>query len=279
MLLLFQRSDAYSKDTFNDNNWNAGHADDISKLLTGKGYWNNSGNHKLFTILTGFAHIMYLTVDSTKNEETERPADNVNMAIKYLKDHQRELKINRIPNISKFLTPGGPYHGWYTHLGWDHIYDADTTVRWRVRQEILRDALAKQFSFSIFNQSKKNSMAALLYYTHILGDHENNALTTSHTRIPIKTMYEQDISDEFWNRYGKEWKPETNIIAELNMHLGILFKDQIESRYYVNLLRSINGYLPENQKEKARWILDALFNNVPYLLRNESFARNFYLNN
>jgi len=272
---------AFAKDTFADNSGNAGHADDISKLLTGKGYYANSHNHKLFPVLSGLAYIMYLTVDSTMGRETELFAPTVYNALNYLNGHKEELKINNIPNVRDFLTPGGSTHGWYTHLGWDHVYDADTTNRWHIRQEILRDFLGKHFSFfintntDIIKPSKRDSLAALFYYVHILGDHESDKLTTAHTRIPIKDLYEQNISDDYWNRYGPEWKPETNIISELNKHFAILFEDQMETDYFRNL-QGINRYLPENQADKAKWILDILFRNVPYLLRNESFAKSFY---
>ncbi|GHU45823.1 hypothetical protein FACS1894190_17940 [Spirochaetia bacterium] len=43
----------FSKHDFKDNNGGDGHADDLSKLLTGKNYYSHSGNQRLFTVLTG----------------------------------------------------------------------------------------------------------------------------------------------------------------------------------------------------------------------------------
>jgi hypothetical protein len=307
-LLCFCVTAGFSKHDFTDNNGGAGHADDISKLLTGKGYYINSGNHKLFPVLTGLTYIMYLTVDSTwYSEEGEVPHDNVTKAKKYLEDHQKELKINGIPNIKEFLTPGGSFHGEYTHLGWEHPSYADDTARkWLIRKEILRDFLGKHFSFGlndsadIIKPSKGDSFAALLYYTHILGDHENNTITTARSRIPIKSLDEQNDDETgivtHWERNNKNENgiPATTIIAELNRHLKILFKGQENDPHYKNLF-SINNNLPEvcqinttddkkerarkiqkKQRAKAKWILDILFNNVPYLLQNESFAKSFY---
>jgi hypothetical protein len=307
LLILFCTVGIYSKNDFTDNNGGAGHADDISKLLTGKGYYSNSGNYKLFPILTGLTYIMYLTVDSTwYNEELEIPHDNVTKATKYLEDRQKELKINGIPNIKEFLTPGGSFHGEYTHLGWDHpSYAPNTAGKWSIRKEILRDFLGRNFAFGlndsadIIKPSKRDSFAALLYYVHILGDHENNTITTARSRIPIKSLDEQDDDETgiitHWERNDKNENgiPMTTIIVELNTHLKILFRGQENTSYYKKLF-SINGYLPgvqinaednkterakkiqNNQKEKAKWILDILFYNVPYLLRNESFAKGFY---
>jgi len=277
----------YAKDTFNDNKGGAGHADDISKLLTGKYYYSNSGNHKLFPVLTGLTHIMYLTVDSTMGQQSGRPADNVNQAMKYLEEHKNELHLKNIPNINSFLTPGGNTHGWYTHLGWDHIYDEDTTNRWLIRKEILRYALDKQFNFSLLDKigisrsNKRDSFAALLYYVHILGDHEDNAITTAHTRLPIQSIDEQNINyhtiEERWvsdyedenakTQWRKEWIAQTTIIAELNKHLPIIFSKQKNDVHYIIMIQGINGYLPEGQKEKAKWLLDILRDNVPYLFK------------
>jgi hypothetical protein len=307
-LFCFCVTAGFSKNDFTDNNGGAGHADDISKLLIGRGYYSNSGNHNLFTVLTGLTYIMYLTVDSTwYSEEGEIPHDNVTKAKKYLEDHQKELKIKGIPNIKEFLTPGGRFHGEYTHLGWDHpFYRDDTAGKWLVRKEILRDFLGKHFSFGlndsadIIKPSKRDSFAALLYYVHILGDHENNTIVTARSRIPIKSLDEQNDAETriitHWERNSNNENgiPATTIIAELNKHLKILFKEQEGSPRYRNLL-SINNYIPEvyqinaaddkterarkiqeNQRAKAKWILDILFNNVPYLLQNESFTKSFY---
>lgn len=287
-------SNLHAKDTFNDYRGNAGHAEDISKFLTGKPYWSNSGNHALFPVLTGIAHIMYLTVDSTHRANPSIPMDDVIKATRYLQEHKKDLKIEKIPNLNEFLTPGGPYHGEYTHLGWDHIYTGETQQKWIIRKEILRNAIGKQFSFlPIIDNDKRNSLAALLYYVHILGDHEGNTLTTTRTRIPIRNLHEQDfISEERsiivrWEN-NKNGIPETTIIAELNKHLDILFANKRSSDRYQRMMAGINNYLPEihhnpqslqeieeNQREKARWLLQILFSNVPYLLEEESFAKSF----
>ena len=311
-----------AKLTFSDKKGGAGHADDISRLLTGRNYWSHSGNHALFPVLTGLAHIMYLVVDSTHRTDPSLPIDNVNNAIRFLDERQRELRINRIPNFNEFLTPGGSYHGEYSHLGWNHVYAPETQRKWIVRQNILRDALSKQFDFSLLNflpfvtnqnRQKLDSLAALLYYVHILGDHEGDTLTTVRTRIPIRSLDEQDryingrLIQVRWenNRNGI---PQSTILAELNRHISILFASQRNTPHYNNLMQGINtnAFLPlavfgnissenpeedfilvdgvnasallqlqQEQQEKARWILELLFNNVPQLLRKEPFARNF----
>jgi hypothetical protein len=281
LILFISFEFAYSKDTFKDDQGNAGHADDLSKLLTGKPYYGNSGNHRLFPILTGLAHIMYLTVDSTHRADPLQSMGDVDRAIQYLNEHKTELKIQSIPNFNEFLTPGGAYHGEYTHLGWNHKYADETQQKWLVRKDILHAALGKQFSFfPLLDRQRLDSLSALLYYVHILGDHENNTITTARTRIPIRNLNEQDIFfDDHtvpirWER-NNNGIPQTNIIAELNYHLNIVFKRQQNTDRYKRIISRINGYLPERHQDKAKWLLQILFDNVPYLLKEETFARDF----
>jgi len=301
LFILINVTVVFSKPT--DSNGSS-HNDDISRLLTGKPYLSNSGNHKLIVFLVGLGNIVYLTVDSTHNSDGESTYV-VNEAVKYLTDKQKELKIDKIPNAKEFLTPGGPTHGEYTHLGWDHQYAPDTLKKWLIRKEILRDFLGKHFNFGlndnsdIIKPSKRDSLAALIYYVHILGDHEYDSITTNRTRLPIKSLNEQDnLKFDIITRWenNKNGTPTTAILPELKKHLKILFEDQKgSSTYYSKLLKDLdeNPFLPYNQdnaKNKteclqfiqgnqqatANYILVALFNNVPYLLKNANFAKAFY---
>ena len=299
LLLVFQiTSNLFSKNSFDEknNNEQAGHADDIAKLLTGNGYWVNNGNQQLLTTLKSLTYIMYLVVDSTMRMEDENQAYEVDNAITYLRENMKQLNFDSISNFREFLTPAGNTHGHYTHLGWDHIYPDDdiistsrgdiiinTQKRWGIRKKILTEALGKMFSFSIFNSAKQDSLGALFYYVHILGDHEDNSITTAYTRIPIESKYEQMFKIGFpgWETSDQRWVPNENetIIKELKKHLERLFSDQINTPnglYYSNLIRGLDGILPENQIEKARYVLNLLFNNVPSLLKGSSFARDFY---
>jgi len=304
LVLLFLSSVmfVFPKGTFKDDKGGAGHADDISKLLTGKSYNNNTHNHKLLPILKGLTYIMHLTVDATQRTDPDILTYEVADAVKYLEQHQKELKMKSIPDARKIVTPGGPYHGEYTHLGWAHkSYTPETMEKWIVRQRILKDFLAGNFNFWLGNMDKLDSFAALFYYVHMLGDHAHNSMLTARTRIPIKSLDEQDDIRfdirTYWERNGNNGNgaPTTTIIAELNKHLEILFKDQRNSNYYKNLIGGINGVLPESynednakdkierarqiqvsQQAKAEYILNILFANVPYLLKEASFAKGFY---
>jgi len=100
--------DVYSKNGFDEknNHEQAGHADDISKLLTGNTYWANNGNSNLFTTLKGLTYIMYLTVDSTMSMDTEKEYSEVNDAVEFLRVNMKQLNFDSISNFREFLTPG-----------------------------------------------------------------------------------------------------------------------------------------------------------------------------
>jgi len=294
LLAVTAAINVFPKNSFEDRNNKEqdGHADDISKLLTGNRYRVNSGNSQLFTILKGMTYLMYLAVDSTMKKNEDYSA--VNTATGFLKENMKQLNFDSISNFREFLTPGGKTHGLYTHLGWDHIYpdhyNGDRTMniqkRWEIRKKILTDAMGKTFNFSILESKKKDSLGALFYYVHILGDHEDDDITTANTRLPIENKKEQMFSPGFpgWYAYDKRWVPGENetIIKELKKHLEILFSDQRgkpNGLYYDNLMRGLNGYLSGNQRKKARYVLYLLFSNVPSLLKESSFAKDFYKKN
>jgi len=301
LLAVTAAMNVFSKDSFKDkkNKEQAGHADDISKLLTGNAYNTNKGNTQLYTTLKGMTYLMYLVVDSTINMNKDKEYFEVNDAVAFLKENMKQLNFNSISNFRDFLTPNsGNTHGHYSHLGWDHIYPDDdilTTTRgdivvntqkkWEIRKKILIDAMGKTFNFSILESKKKDSLGALFYYVHMLGDHEDNSVATAYTRLPIENKYEQMHLPGFreWEK-DPRWTPGDNetILKELKKHLEILFADQRSKPnglYYNNLMRGLNSILPDNQTEKARYVLALLFSNVPSLLKESSFAKDFYKKN
>ena len=181
------------------------------------------------------------------------------------------------PTLESIATPGGSYHEMYSHLGWSYTkYDYDTMRKWTLRKKLLVDVVNEIFDFSAFdgtltanctkieNQklpyyytlgdklalaigSKAYSMSALLYYTHILGDWENNSDTTSSTRMPLNEIKE-----------------------ELIHHLDKLFGRK------VNAYKQLKGVL-NNQFSTASEVLKYLQGAMPGLLEDESFYENSML--
>jgi hypothetical protein len=300
-----------AKDTFEGGLSNKGHADDYAKLLTGSGYVSYYVDSKLNILEKGLAHIMHLVVDSRIKIDRE-PYTEGEEAMQFLQDHQKELKINNVPNLRELITPGGNIHGIYSHLGWNHVYpetfgyNSDDfysnriypNSSWLKRKKLLCDALGKIFDFGLFEGRKKDALGALLYYVHILGDHEVSAKSTAHTRLPIISMNEQGFLE--WGKHpfnDIRWIPKTTIIDELQVYLSVLFSDQKHTDTYKIMMREIETFNvftvayvneetnevyhfteSESQIERAKYLLQILFNFCPYLLSREPFAKIFYKN-
>ena len=300
ILLCFISPILPAKNTFEDPSGGYGHADDISKLLTGRGYAEMSWDSQRLILLNGLAYIMHLVVDSRMKTNGE-PYPEGEEAMQYLNTHAKELNINNIPNIREFITPGGNTHGVYSHLGWNHVYPetlgyyGETLYpnrTWQLRKKLLCDALGKMFNFSLFDGKKKDSLGALFYYLHILGDHAENTAGTAQTRIPIISKTEQGTLP--WDN-DVRWVPESTIQDELILHLSVLFSSQRNNHLYISMMNELQSFnmftVPYvsgdsneafvitssfNQQERARRMLQILFDFCPYLLSNESFAKGFY---
>jgi len=292
----------FAKLTLSGGRGGHGHADDIARLLTGRDYVSSYENPDLNIMETGLAYLMHLVVDSRikKNGEILPEGEN---AMQYLKDHQDKLKISNVPNLREIVTPGGNGHGVYSHLGWNHVYTEEpiplglgevvyVNRAWILRKKLLCDALGKIFDFGLFEGKKKDALGALLYYVHILGDHEENEASTANTRIPIISMDEQGAID--WGS-NQDWIPRTTIKEELLIYLPILFSDQKNTHSYSTMIKQIEEFNvfsvihinkvigkvshftdSEAQTERAKYLLQILSDFCPYLLSQESFAKKFY---
>ena len=199
-------------------------------------------------------------------------ADNQQVTATNRMQHLGQLGI-ATPQLIEIATPGGPYHERYSHLGWSYTdYDAVTMMKWVRRKKLLIDVVSSIFNFSALDESltqfsteienqklpyyytlrdkialaigsKAYSMAALLYYTHILGDCENNSDATAGTRMPL-----------------------SEIKLELAHHLHKLFGMKINK--YKQLTNTLN-----NPFSSASEVLKFLQGAMPGLLDDESFYK------
>ena len=135
------------------------------------------------------------------------------------------------------------YHERYTHRGWSDIlygYNEDENksqdyAYWvKRRKPMLINAFTQVFilgqkqwwkSLDFLNlfspkidntlKNQCESLAALIYYTHILGDHCYNSKSTLTDRIPMVRAHVNEDSPD--------------LLFELKKHLAILFEKQISS--------------------------------------------------
>ena len=83
-------------------------------------------------------------------------------------DNLRTNKVKNIPKtVDEFNFSDGSYHRRYTHRGWNYSYINDK-ANWSIRKRLLMGTVKKVFKNA--NESQVDSISALTYYIHILGD-------------------------------------------------------------------------------------------------------------
>lgn len=186
--------------------------------------------------------------------------------------------------VDEFNGPGagGPTHRNYTHKGWDYDYGENDLAHWKdKRKGILLKTVNEVFDFGFLSgkafigyDERCNSLSALIYYVHIIHDHEENEVFhEKYEEIPII----KGKRDQF------------GIIEELEKHCEILFSDVKDSKEYHDLTshlkerkRSIRkvynsryDLYNENNYEAYHKEAIALMNNlksdIPKLLEKEKF--------
>lgn len=178
----------------------------------------------------------------------------------FLKKLREDYKVSGLPkNISKIaFNVKADAHRAYTHRGWDYDYSntskpGSDEANWPLRKEILLKTTAKVFDFHKSRQflwhewgdydKKCNSMAALIYYIHVLADHQDY-LDSKHT----------DYSDESPEMmpFVSESSNEPDVVSEIIKHLEILFEDQTDDDNYKNLMHDLKTIKEEAIRIKGK---------------------------
>lgn len=202
----------------------------------------------------------------------------------------RDYGVSGLPRSIDSIDVSGNYtHRQYTHMGWDYSYpDAVNANRWSIRKKILVNTVGKVFNFtSSFNwetfssqyTQRADSMAAFIYYIHLLGD------------------YQYDFSEDPYQYYGSRYMLQlasgatgrTSVISELKNHMRIIFADQVSTYSFNDLITTLDTCdtriyavistsseeLTDEQYEELNDatsdVIDKLEQYVPGLLRNEVF--------
>lgn len=228
---------------------------------------NNSSVQDELSALTSAT---YLTVDQFNN-----------YGQKYL-DELIAYGIKNIPSqVSEIgFSASGRNHRDYTHRGWDFSYTGEMKSLWPVRQDILRNTVDTVFDFN-GNDKQKEAFCELLYYIHILGDHEDDA------SYKVSNGRKIDVG----GRHDKE-----DIIHKLLDIVKDLFPTQTSTHKYRSLttnLRSINNKLDKlvnstggvNSDEKFAEhqelvgdLVEILSLYLPEMLKNEPFFTEVFYN-
>ena len=238
------------------------HDDLMLKILFRKYEYacNDSSVKDELSVLTSAC---YLTIDQF-NSYGQNYLDELNAyGIKNLPEQVSEIGFSA----------SGRNHRSFTHRGWSFDYSGEMKSKWPIRQDILRNTVGTVFDFK-GNVSQQEAFCELLYYIHIIGDHEDDASYTISNGLKI----------DLGGRHDKE-----DIIHKLLDLLPRLFADQTNTHKYRTLvakLHSINSDLDKivnsvggiNNDEKftqrqdlVKRLIDILSLYLPEMLKDELF--------
>jgi hypothetical protein len=251
------------------------HNMDLMRVILGRPFVQNENEQTKIEILQ---KAVYLAIDQFNGAN-----------LTYL-DDLRNFGVKDIPNSNEIDFTAGGEHQRYTHRGWDfltypvNIRGYNFQEIWEKRKLVLLSTLDRMFSFKRNEMIKVDSLGAIIYYTHILRDHNADAKSTYTDRIPISPR-----PDYRFNRSGPNSNNPT-IYTELLYHLPRLFREQLDAVEYRMLLSyltvrrsrefSTGTTIPDEEYEQlqafALETLEVLCQFVPILLRNESFFKRVF---
>ena len=250
--------------------------DEHNRILDRILFGSESGNPDSWAERIDMLHkASYLTLDQA-NGEGQTDLDALN-----------EFNVPRIPKtISEINVRGNYTHRRYTHLGWDYD-DYPNDSHWDSRQSILINTVGKVFNFSqewnwdtyhFEYNNRANSMAAFIYYVHLLGD------------------YQYDYGVYPYHDYSSYMMPlasgatgSSSVISEIKTHLQVVCAEQVDTYVFNGLMteltqydsqiysvvHSSTGVLTDEEYEElndlVNDVIEALVEHVPGLLREESF--------
>jgi hypothetical protein len=240
------------------------HNRQLLQVLFGRSYTTNAIEQKQIEVLE---MALFLAIDEFNGYNLEN----------YL-SRLKAVGIKNLPKAEQIDFTSNYSHQRATHQGWDFNYPSPPVQeRWVLRKQLLVSAIDKIFNFKRNEMIKRDSFAALLYYTHILGDHIGDGKKTYLDRLAISTR-----PDYRFNRSGENMLNPT-VFTELIYHIERLFREQTTSPDY----RLLMLYLERNKSREfpasitddeyiqlqsfALETLNKLIEYIPPLLRKENF--------
>lgn len=272
------------------------HDKDLKEVFFGKG--TSLPDNEELTVLQRAAYFCLdcIAISSDPTNDERRLAILKGYGVEGVPDQVSAFKYkdNRFANS---------HHERYTHLGWDLSYANDPNGdlgNWEtLRKPLLINAVRQVFlkgkknlwstaDFAgWFHQNKTDlteqqvkSMAALIYYVHVLGDHCYNAYSTSRDRIPLVRKTENESNP--------------SLIFDLEKHLQILFGEQISSSDYRALMAKMDSLhtelktllgnndfpMPEQfdaYQDLANELMDEMKKRIPRLMEDTNLFTTVFL--
>lgn len=239
------------------------------QVLFGKNFSEENYSEKELQGIEALEAASYLAVDQYNGNGTEE--------LKILSDY----RVPSLPrSISEIDFSGNQYHRRYSHRGWLGPYNnkdrpyPDDKAHWNTRKEILLQTTKKVFGFNDSQSRINDSLSAVIYYIHILGDHI------------VETDY-QKMNSDMIGVGGRN--DQYDIIHQLIYHFDVLFTSLTSTNRYNSFrsqLRLLNNEFSDlvnkdggvNTYEKqaaysglAKKLMDLLIKHVPELLQEEAY--------
>ena len=257
------------------------HNKELESVLFERGYSKYKPGVKEY--IKAIEYASYLCIDQFggKGEEQYR-------ALKQMRMGGLPLSFSAL-DYSYDLSGGGKQitartHRLITHQGWEQTLTKNANSFWATRKRILLGTLNSIFDFGVLSSAQHpskscNALAAIIYYTHILGDYDEAKSAKNEFAIMIDLAGRNDGLD---------------IITQLREYSSVLFQSQKNAVPYKNLmkdfdsiekrakkiLRAKGGISDEKNFEEyhlcANDLMDSLKKNVPELLKNETFFKEVF---
>ena len=195
-------------------------------------------------------------------------------------DILKNYKVKKLPDKVEQIgyKASGRNHRDFTHRGWNFSYTGEMAELWPKRQNVLRRAVAQVFNLKV-DDPQTESFCELLYYIHIIGDHEDDE----------SYMISNGRKIDVGGRHDNE-----DIIHKLLELFEVLFNDQRDSHKYRGLtanLQSIDSELSklinsegginsdekfQKHQELVKELIDILSLYIPEMLKKEPFFNDVF---
>jgi hypothetical protein len=249
---------------------------DLIKVILGRQFTQNRDEEVRIELLEKAS---FLTIDEFNGNN-----------LQYL-DELKAAGVKNLPLAADIDFTAGGTHQRYTHRGWEwttypeNLRGYNFQEIWNKRKSILISTLDNIFEFRQNEIIKRDSLGAIIYYTHVLGDHWGDSKGSYLDRMPISPR-----PDYRFNSSGPNSNNPT-IYTELLYHIPRLFRDQsnsVDLRMLILYLErrkstqfSTGTTITEEEYSRlqifARETLDTLCIYIPRLLQNELFYKRAFL--
>ncbi|MBR4457938.1 MAG: hypothetical protein IKS31_03155 [Clostridia bacterium] len=244
------------------------------KVLFGRSFREENCSEKELKAIEALEAASYLAVDQYNGNGTKE--------LRLLLDY----RVPSIPSdISAIDFLGNQHHRRYTHRGWlgpndnESMPYPDDRAHWNTRRMILMQTVKKVFDLNDSQKQLQDSIAAVIYYIHILGDH---IAETDYQKMNQNLIGVGGRNDSF------------DILHQLIIHFDVLFTSPTVASRYSNLraqLRLMNSDFSTlinrdggvNTQEKQRQyrtmaekLMNILINQVPPLLQEEEWFKKVF---